>query len=149
MVPVRHDHVSATSPIFNYPYARSREALAQLQKQEAPDAWLGHKLRYINPLTGGSPMPTISTNLQLLPKGFAGKTHRATDGAVYSAVEGHGVAEIAGQRFEFGPRDTFVVPSWAPLRLSSPGGDAVLFSFSDRPVQQAMGILRETFLEDA
>jgi len=25
----------------------------------------------------------------------------------------------------------------------------VLFSFSDRPVQQAMGILREAFLEDA
>jgi gentisate 1,2-dioxygenase len=120
-----------------------------LQKQEAPDAWLGHKLRYINPLTGGSPMPTISTQLQLCPKGFAGKTHRATDGTVYSVVEGHGTAEIAGQRFDFGPRDTFVVPSWAPLRLSSPGEDTVLFSFSDRPVQQAMGILREAFLEEA
>jgi gentisate 1,2-dioxygenase len=149
MVPVRHDHAAATSPIFNYPYARSREALAQLGRQEAPDAWLGHKLRYINPLTGGSPMPTISTQLQLLPKGFAGKTHRATDGTVYSVVEGHGTADIAGQRFHFGPRDTFVVPSWAPLRLASPDGEAVLFSFSDRPVQQAMGILREAFLEEA
>ena len=64
-------------------------------------------------------------------------------------VEGRGNADIAGQRFEFGPRDTFVVPSWAPLRLSAPGEDVVLFSFSDRPVQQAMGILREAFLEDA
>jgi gentisate 1,2-dioxygenase len=64
-------------------------------------------------------------------------------------VEGRGTAEIAGQRFSFGPRDTFVVPSWAPLRLSSPSEDTVLFSFSDRPVQQAMGILREAFLEDA
>jgi gentisate 1,2-dioxygenase len=26
--------------------------------------------------------------------------------------------------------------------------DSVLFSFSDRPVQQAMGILREAFLQD-
>ena len=147
MVPVRHDHTSATSPIFNYPYARSREALAQLQRQEAPDAWLGHKLRYINPLTGGSPMPTIATNLQLLPRGFAGKTHRATDGAVYSVVEGHGTAHIAGERFDFGPRDTFVVPSWAPLQLTA-SDEVVLFSFSDRPVQQAMGVLREAFLED-
>jgi gentisate 1,2-dioxygenase len=145
MVPVRHDHSTPTSPIFNYPYARSREALAQLQKQEAPDAWLGHKLRYINPLTGGSPMPTIGTNLQLLPKGFAGKTHRATDGAVYSVVEGRGAAEIGGQRFDFGPRDTFVVPSWAPLRFSA-ADEVVLFSFSDRPVQQAMGVLRESYL---
>jgi len=119
-----------------------------LRKQEAPDAWLGHKLRYINPLTGGSPMPTIATNLQLLPAGFGGKTHRATDGAVYSVVEGHGTAEIGGQRFAFGPRDTFVVPSWAPLRLAATD-EVVLFSFSDRPVQQAMGVLREAFLDNA
>lgn len=148
MVPVKHTHSSSTSPIFSYPYARSREALATLQRGEAPDAWQGYKLRYINPLTGGSPMPTIATFLQLLPKGFAGKTQRQTDGAVYSVVEGHGTAEIGGQRFAFGPRDTFVVPSWAPLRLAS-DEDAVLFSFSDRPVQQAMSILREAFLEDA
>ncbi|RYY95102.1 MAG: gentisate 1,2-dioxygenase, partial [Comamonadaceae bacterium] len=83
MVPVRHTHSSPTSPIFSYPYARSREALATLQKAEAPDDWLGHKLRYINPLTGGAPMPTIATSLQLLPRGFAGRMHRSTDGAVY------------------------------------------------------------------
>ena len=144
MVPVRHDHASATSPIFSYPYARSREALALLARQEAPDAWSGHKLRYINPLTGGSPMPTLQPFLQLLPAGFAGGTHRSTDGAVYSVVEGRGTADIAGQRFDFGPQDTFVVPSWAPLRLSAPG-EVVLFSFSDRPVQQAMDVLREHF----
>jgi gentisate 1,2-dioxygenase len=147
MVPVRHDHSTATSPIFSYPYARSREALEQLRKNEAPDAWHGHKLRYVNPLTGGAPMPTIATFLQLLPRGFAGKVHRSTDGSVYSVVEGRGTAHIGGESFEFGPRDTFVVPSWAPLRLDAAAGeDVVLFSFSDRPVQQAMGVLREAFL---
>jgi gentisate 1,2-dioxygenase len=146
MVPVKHSHTSATSPIFSYPYSRSREALATLSRNEAPDAWQGHKLAYVNPLTGGAPMPTIATFLQLLPKGFAGKTHRQTDGAVYSVVEGRGTAEIGGQRFDFGPRDTFVVPSWAPLKLTA-GEDAVLFSFSDRPVQRAMGVLREAFID--
>ena len=63
MGPVRHPHTSATSPIFSYPYARSCDALAQLQRVDAPDAWLGHKLRYIHPLTGGAPMPTIATFL--------------------------------------------------------------------------------------
>ena len=146
MVPVRHTHTSATSPIFSYPYSRSREALAQLQRHEAADAWHGHKLRYINPLTGGAPMPTIATFLQLLPKGFAGKAHRSTDGAVYCVVEGQGTALINGEPFAFGPQDIFVVPSWATLRLSA-SSDAVLFSYSDRPVQAAMGILREAFLE--
>jgi gentisate 1,2-dioxygenase len=151
MAPVRHTHQSMTSPIFSYPYARSRDALAQLQKAEAPDAWTGHKLRYINPLTGGAPMPTLATFLQLLPAGFAGKTQRSTDGTVYSVVEGFGSAQINGQTFNFGPRDTFVVPSWATLRLTAdgvagqPATDVVLFSFSDRPVQQAIGILREAF----
>jgi gentisate 1,2-dioxygenase len=145
MAPVRHNHTSLTSPLFSYPYARSREALAQLQKNEAPDAWLGHKLRYINPLTGGAPMPTLATFLQLLPQSFTGKAHRSTDGAVYSVVEGSGTALINGQPHPFGPRDTFVVPSWATLQLNA-NNDVVLFSFSDRPVQQAMGILREAFL---
>ena len=147
MVPVRHDHTSATSPVFNYPYLRSREALAQLQKQEAPDAWLGHKLRYINPLTGGSPMPTMQTYLQLLPQGFRGQGHRGTDGTVYSAVEGRGTAVISGERFAFAPQDTFVVPSWATLRLEA-SEETVLFSFSDRPVQEAIGVHREQFLDN-
>jgi gentisate 1,2-dioxygenase len=148
MVPVRHTHTSATSPIFSYPYSKSRDALAQLQRDDAIDAWQGHKLRYINPLTGGAPMPTIATFLQLLPKGFAGKTHRATDGAVYCVVEGSGTAFINDEPFAFAPRDTFVVPSWATLRLHADAhSDAVLFSYSDRPVQTAMGILREAFIE--
>jgi gentisate 1,2-dioxygenase len=144
MAPVKHRHSSPTSPIFSYPYARSREALATLARGEAPDAWHGHKLAYVNPLTGGSPMPTIQPFLQLLPAGFAGQVHRQTDGAIYSVVEGRGTATIGGERFMFGPRDTFVVPSWAPLQLSAPQ-DAVLFSYSDRPVQTAMGVLRERF----
>jgi gentisate 1,2-dioxygenase len=147
MAPVRHNHTSATSPIFSYPYTRSREALHLLQRQEAMDAWQGYKLRYTNPVTGGYPMPTIATFLQLLPAGFRGKTHRATDGAIYCVVEGRGTAHIGGQSFAFEPQDIFVVPSWAKCRLDAQD-DVVLFSFSDRPVQDAMGVLREAFLED-
>jgi len=146
MVPVRYTHTRATSPIFSYPYARSREALTALQSGDAPDDWHGWKLRYTNPLTGGSPMPTMQTFLQLLPQAFRGKGHRSTDGAVYSVVEGCGTAEIAGQRFGFQPQDTFVVPPWAVLRLEA-DEEAVLFSFSDLPVQQAIGIHREAFLD--
>jgi gentisate 1,2-dioxygenase len=147
MAPVRNVGALAHSPIFNYPYARSREALETLKRTDAMDSWHGHKLRYVNPLTGGSPMPTIATFLQLLPAGFAGKRHRATDGTVYCVVEGRGSAVIDGQSFEFEPHDVFVVPSWAELRLSSLD-DVVLFSFSDRPLQSAASILREAFLDD-
>ena len=148
MAPVKSLHQGATSPIFNYPYARSREALDLLSRTDAIDGWHGYKLRYVNPLTGGAPMPTMATFLQLLPRGFAGKRARSTDGTVYSVVEGHGTVTIGGQAFAFAPRDTFVVPSWAIVSFDCPGEDVVLFSFSDRPVQQAMGVLREQFLTD-
>jgi len=147
MVPVRHEPpYGKTSPIFSYPYERSREALDQLERHAPIDAWDGVKLRYVNPLTGGWTMPTIGTFMQRLPAGFAGKGWRQTDGAVYSVVEGEGEVVIANdreeRRYAFGPRDHFVVPSWHTARLSSRGG-CVLFSFSDRPVHEALGIHHE------
>lgn len=147
MAPLRRDApYGATSPIFSYPYARTREALHQLERDAPIDEWDGVKLRYVNPATGGSPMPTMATFMQRLPAGFAGKGYRQTDGAVFSVVEGTGSVQIsrgdASETFHFGPRDHFVVPSWHTARFSSDAG-CVLFSFSDRPVHQALGIHKE------
>ncbi len=147
MAPVRDAApFGQTSPIFSYPYERSREALHQLERDAPIDAWDGVKLRYVNPITGGSPMPTMATFMQRLPAGFSGKPYRQTDGAVFSVVEGAGTAYIdsaqGSVRFDFAARDHFVVPSWQTLRLESPAG-CVLFSFSDRPVHQALGIYKE------
>ena len=50
---------------------------------------------------------------------------------------------IGGQRFDFEPRDTFVVPSWVAAADREQRARAVLFSFSDRPGQEAMGLWRE------
>jgi gentisate 1,2-dioxygenase len=147
MAPVRGDSpFGNTSPIFSYPYERTREALHALQQREQMDAWDGFKLRYTNPLTGGSPMPTMQTFMQLLPKGFQGAPYRQTDGAIFSVVEGSGQALIESHHgsyaFAFTARDHFVVPSWHTLRLLSDEG-CVLFSYSDRPVQLALGIHQE------
>ncbi len=147
LLPVRHEPPhGATSPILNYPYARTREALAKLARNAPPDPWDGVKLRYVNPATGGYAMPTIATFMQLLPAGFEGKPYRSTDGTVFSVVEGRGRARIdrgdAQYVFDFGPQDHFVVPSWWRVALAA-AEECVLFSFSDRPVQQAMGVLRE------
>ena len=147
MAPVRSDPpYGRTSPIFSYPYARSREALDELERKAPVDAWDGFKLRYVNPLTGGWTMPTLGTFMQRLPAGFAGRGWRQTDGAVFSVVEGEGELQLAQGdrewRFAFGPRDHFVLPSWHTARLSSRKG-CVLFSFSDRPVHEALGIHNE------
>lgn len=147
MLPLQYDApYGATSPVFNYPYARTREALAKLFKDGPVDAWHGIKLRYVNPATGGWPMPTIGAFMQLLPKGFSGKAYRSTDGTVFSVVEGRGRAIVTrGEQkydFAFNARDHFVIPSWYAVRFEV-SEETVLFSFSDRPVQQAMGVFRE------
>jgi gentisate 1,2-dioxygenase len=131
-----------TSPIFNYPYARSRESLALLSQDQPADPCHGWKMQFVNPLTGGYAMPTIAAFIQLLPARFRSQPCRSTDGTIYSVVEGHGTAVIGAEAFAFEPRDTFVVPSWTPVRFES-GAETVLFSFSDRPGQEAMGLWRE------
>ena len=84
--------------------------------------------------------------MQRLPAGFTGLPYRQTDGAVFSVVEGTGSVRIESkdstQEFEFSPHDHFVIPSWHTASFSSAKG-CVLFSYSDRPVHQALGIHQE------
>lgn len=142
MLPVDYEQKRLASPIFNYPYARSREALCQMQRQQEWDPCHGLKMRYINPVDGGYAMPTIAPFLQLLPKGFKTAPYRSTDATVFVVTEGTGHSIINGQIFEWGPKDIFVVPSWKWVTHEAKG-EAVLFSYSDRVAQQKLGLWRE------
>ena len=142
LLPVDFTPGRSTTPVFNYPYARSREALDWLYRNSPLDACHGIKMQYSNPATGGSPMPTIGAFLQLLPAGFQGSAYRSTDATVYCVAEGGGRSQIGGTSFEWRKNDVFVVPSWCPVSHQA-AGEAVLFSFSDRPVHKALGLWRE------
>jgi len=142
MLPVDfHQAPSDPTRLFVYPYSRTIASLQGIANG-TPDAHLGFKLRYVNPATGASPMPTIGAFAQALPKGFETRPYRCTDGTVYVCLEGDGEAEIDGTTHRFSESDVFVVPSWCSLRLRA-GRPATLFSFSDRPAQQALGLWRE------
>ena len=95
-----------TSPIFSYPYERSRESLAKIAKDQDPDPCHGWKLEFINPLTGGHAMPTIATFLQLLPKGFRSQPYRSTDGTVYCGRRGRQAAPVSPARASTSSRAT-------------------------------------------
>ena len=120
LLPVDHKARTGASPVFNYPYARTREALERL-RTGAWDPCHGLKMRYTNPVTGGYPMTTIAAFIQLLPKGFVTAPYRSTDATVFVAVEGRGRTRI-GPDFvvEWQPRDVFVVPSWKQVTHESP-----------------------------
>jgi gentisate 1,2-dioxygenase len=142
MLPMDFEAASQTSPLFNYPYRITRDALERLRKFRDPDPCHGYRMMYINPLTGGSAMPTMTTAMQLLSKGFTTEPYRSTASTVYSVVEGSGVLNVADKTFAWKARDLFVVPSWHPFVLKV-ASEAVLFSYSDRIVQEKLDIFRE------
>ncbi len=80
--------------------------------------------------------------MQLLPGDFTTTPYRATDGSVYCVVEGDGETVMGESVFRWKPRDIFVVPAWSRHHYHA-ASEAVLFSFSDRPVQQMLSIWRE------
>jgi gentisate 1,2-dioxygenase len=143
LMPVDVTHRSQTSPIFNYPYRKSRESLDALARMRDPDPWQAHKMKFINPVNGGWAMPTLSTWIQLIPKGFKSAPYRSTDSAVFTVVEGHGRSTSGGETFNWGPHDIFVAPSWM-AHTHEASDDAVLFIYSDRVIQEKLDIWRES-----
>lgn len=141
LLPLEFHSRSLTTPLFSYPYVSTRAALERLRGGEAHPCH-GFKLQYANPASGGYPMPTIGAFVQWLPRAFRGQSYRCTDGTIYCVVEGSGRTLIDGRAFEWEPSDVFVVPSWSKVRHET-DVDAVLFSFSDRPAQKALGLWRE------
>jgi gentisate 1,2-dioxygenase len=142
LLPLDYETERKSSPMFTYPYARSRETLERLYRSGPLHPSHGVKMQFVNPATGGYPMPTIGAFLQLLPSGFRGGPHRSTDATVYYVVEGRGHSHVGSTSLSWQAHDIFVVPSWNPVAHEATE-DVVLFSFSDRPVQKALGLWRE------
>ena len=142
LLPIESEQDKLRSPILNYPYKRTREALEAMRRHGEFDDCHGFKMRYVNPLTGGWAMPTIGAAIQLLPCAFSGAAYRSSDSTVFVVVEGAGRTMIAGQKFDWREHDVFVAPSWQEYRHEA-ACDSVLFSFSDRPVQEKLGLWRE------
>jgi gentisate 1,2-dioxygenase len=142
MLPIDYAPQRRSSPIFNYPYSRTREALDGLYRNGPLHPCYGIKMQYVDPSTGSYPMAAIGAFMQLLPTGFRGAAYRSTDSTIYSVVEGRGQTRVGNTTLDWKERDIFVVPSWYPVSHEA-RTEAVLFSFSDRPAQKALGFWRE------
>jgi gentisate 1,2-dioxygenase len=143
MLPLDCDRAGHTSPIFSYPYERSREALHLLAQVQEPDAHLGVCLKYVNPLNGDWAMPSIGTTLRYFPRGFTSRSYRSTDSLVLIGLEGS--ADIIfenGPTLTLGPNDVAAIPGWSAWKLAA-REDTVCFGYSDRPVHEKLGLLRE------
>ena len=135
-----------SSPIFSYPFAKSRETMEALAKNSELDIYHGLKMEFIDPTSGGPAMASISTYLQRLPKGFKAERYQSTESKIFTCLEGSGRAIIGdgddAQTFKFSQRDIFVIPGWHPYRLEA-DEDSYLFLGSDKIIQEKFGLYRE------
>lgn len=127
-----------------YRWAETRRALAEMLP-EAESAFDGKCLEYRNPATRGPTFPSFSCWIQQLDSGKQTAEHRHTSHQLYYSVEGSGVTEADGEELEWEKGDFFLIPNWSwhKHKNSSPSTPAVLFSMTDQPLHEAIGVYRE------
>lgn len=133
------------NPLFIYPYGQWRETLEQLKKSEPPHPHDAYAMEFANPLDGGPVLATISAFARLVPAGFETRPLRSSDGMILVVVEGTGQLEVDGQSETLQAGDIAVVPPWASRKFSAER-DLVLFSYSDRALQEKLSLWREALL---
>lgn len=143
--PDRRSWSKRYSPLLGFPWEMTREALENLAKVSDGTVWDGVIMEYVNPVTGGSVMPTMGAHMQRLAPGFAGQSHRHTGSIVYHVAEGRGHSIINGKRYDWKEHDIFVVPSWAwhEHHNDDANSPAYLFNFNDLPMINALDLWRE------
>ena len=134
---------SPQPPPHRYPWEETRQVL-ELMAEEAGDPYDGVLVRYLNPLTGGATLPTLSCEMQMLRPRERTRGHRHTSSVVYHAFRGRGRTTIDGDVFEWEKGDTLVVPLWCTHHHENTADEAAyLFSISDQPVMAQLGLYQE------
>ncbi|GAA4324004.1 cupin domain-containing protein [Pigmentiphaga soli] len=137
----------ARNPLLAYPRAMSMAALEQAAGLE-PDPFDDVILEYRNPADGGSTMPTLGQQLQMLRPGFRGRARRHTGSKLYYVVRGEGASVVEGVRHDWSAGDFLTIAPWAwheHLNRSAER-DAILFQVNDLPALRALGYYREEAL---
>lgn len=127
---------------FRYPWAEVDPLLREYVRAGREDPYDGVLLEYVNPMSGGPTLPTMSCRIQLLRPRFESRSHRHTSSAVYYVVRGAGSTTVDGQELRWSERDIFVVPNWARHHHVNGSSESILFSVTDDAVLEVLGLLR-------
>ena len=134
----------AHSPLLRYRWAETERTLDALhQARGGPMS----SLEYVNPLTGSPAVSTFACEMHRIYPGARTPSRRKTGSSVYVVFQGAGCSVINGVRFQWGPGDSFVTPSWATVDHEA-SERADLFAVSDRPVLQPLHLFREEVLAE-
>ncbi len=130
------------TPYWHYDWATMKRQLDAQCESGAAHPSHGYCVRYLDPLTGSDPLPTMAAHLSYLPAKFTGERYRSSDSVVCVVVSGRGCTQLESTSIEWSENDLFVLPTWEAYRHQASSA-AVLFSFSDQGAQQRLGCWRE------
>ena len=104
----------------------------------------GVLLEYSNPANGGHTFPTLACSIQMLRPSEKTRAHRHTSGVAYYVVRGGGSTFVESTELAWEAGDCFVIPPWYTHSHtnSSATSDAILFSITDAPILEDLGLLR-------
>src|SRR5258708_5720345 len=112
----------------------------------APPARDGsRRVRYVNPLTGGSGMAMMDCFLVQLDADAVTLPFRTTANSVCCVVEGSGESQVGGDTIRWNKHDIFTLPQGNRIVHKSSGGTARLFQVSDRDMYARLGLLKEEY----
>lgn len=141
------DRTEKIAPLGLFRWKQTEAALDGLSEFD-PDPFDGIAVEYVNPSNGKPAHPTIAAWMQKLPAGYSGSAHRHMHSVIYHVFRGSGYTVINGIRFDWSQGDLFVLPPWAWHEHHNPSSeDALLFSASDLPIMEKLGLSREEALE--
>jgi 1-hydroxy-2-naphthoate dioxygenase len=146
----RMTRVSDAALPYTYKWRDTLKALNDVAAAGDRNAHDGILLEYTHPLTGGPTMPTIGCWVQMIPPGETTKAHRHTSSTIYHVIQGQGITSVrkskgAAKELAWGAHDCFFVPSWNwhYFKNASSKEPAIIFSVTDRPVLESLGLFRE------
>lgn len=146
LTPVSAAGPQLSSPLLAYRWEHTDAALrAQLELELEGQPGVvssGHAaVRFTNPTTGGDALTTIRTEMHRLRAGSSTRSARTSASAVWQVFEGSGTAIVNGDALDLVRGDVLAVPSWTELSVRA-HETMDLFSFSDAPIVEKLGLLR-------
>ena len=112
----------------------------------APPARDGsRRVRYVNPLNGGTAMELIDCFLVQLDPGMTTLPFRTNASSVCCVVEGAGESQVGNKTVRGASATSSRLPQGNRIVHRSTGGTARLFAVSDRDMYARLGLLKEEY----
>jgi gentisate 1,2-dioxygenase len=131
------------SPVFRYPWAQAAAAVAAAPKGKDG----ARRVRYVNPMNGGSAMPLLDCYLMQVDRTET-IPFRTTSNAVCHVVEGKGTSRVGDETITWGPKDIFSLPHGNWITHHAESDKATFFLVTDRDALKRLDLLREQYGND-